>query len=357
MNKIFDYLGNVIIPESELDGLDDLLENRLLIWHDEFVGPSIDTAKWQNVAGAGVANNNMRYAKDINLVASVSNGLKYKAIKDNPNVQNGIAYSTPFIYTSGLFEFQYGRIEAKIKFPNVTPHHTTFWTLGANSARLYTGEYTPWQDIGVKFPSCGEIDIAEFDNGTVGGRMHWASNGFDGTTYASGGDVQSLTSTPTDWHIYSAEWTDTKIDFYVDGVLKGTWNTSNAVVNGWNPFNHPHYIILNCIVALSGTPSWDVAQTEVAWVRVYAPENVTEYIMETAVTIDATKALSIGESKWLEPIFTPLVPSDMTLQWKSHNDSIVTCYCGMLTGVSAGTTYVQCTTKHGHEALCKVTVT
>jgi uncharacterized protein YjdB len=110
------------------------------------------------------------------------------------------------------------------------------------------------------------------------------------------------------------------------------------------------------VFSIGNTPTWDVAQTDVAWVRVYAPTSVTEYIAETGISIDATASISVGERKWLEPSFTPSNPSDMTLKWLSHNEEIVTCYGGMLIGVASGTTYVQCTTKHGYTALCKVTV-
>lgn len=357
-NKIYNYTGDVIIPESELEGLEDLQPNRLLIWHDEFNGNEIDKQKWYWVIGSGTTNQNLVYAKNIDKVASVHGGLTYRCIKDNPNIGNNFEYSSAYLCTKNLFEFMYGRVEAKIKFPSLSNHHTTFWTLGANNYKKETGEFTPWDgNAGVKFPSCGEIDIAEFNDNSVGARMHWASDGFDGTAYASGGNVDSLTNTPNDWHIYAAEWDASKIEFFVDGVSKGSWDTSNANVNGWNPFNHPHYIILNCIISLDGNASWDVAETNVAWVRVYAPKNVTEYITETGISISASESIAIGERKWLgTPIFTPSNPSDMTVNWLSHNEDIVTCYGGMLIGIGAGTTYVQANSKHGHTIFCKVTV-
>lgn len=353
MGTVYDVNGDVIVSSEDIQKLEDLLPNRLLVWHDEFDKP-LDNSKWDSLYGQ--VSSNTAYAKNVNLVANSGSGLKYRAIKDNPS--ENIKYYAPFLWTKNRFEFMYGRIEAKIKFPSVTPHHSTFWTLGSNSDRKETGEFTPWDgSVGVKFPSCGEIDIAEFDNGSVGARMHWSTSGFDSDEAAdTGGNVASLTNTPADWHIYSCEWTESTITFFVDGVQKGSWNTANSVVNGWNPFKHPHYLILNCVVNVSGTPTWDIAQTEVKWVRVYAPVGVSEIIKETGISIDATASISVGERKWLEPTFTPANPSDMTLKWLSHNEEIVTCYGGMLIGVSAGTTFVQCTTKNGLVALCKVTV-
>lgn len=358
MRKIYDYLGNVIIPDSGLEDLDNLLLDRLLIWHDEFKGNQINKQKWSCISGTGTTNSNLVYTKNIDKVTAIHDELTYRCIKDNPDIENNFEYSSAFLHTNDIFEFMYGRIEAKIRFPDLTDHHTTFWMLGANNYRKELGEFLPWDgDTGVKFPSCGEIDIAEFNNNSVGARMHWASDGFDGTTYATGGNVSSLTDTPSDWHIYAAEWTPTKIEFFVDGISKGLWNTSNADVNGWNPFNHPHYIILNCIISLNGSASWDVAETNVAWVRVYAPVGVTSEVVETGISIPNTASITVGERYWLgTPSFTPSNPSDMTINWLSHNENIVTCYGGMLIGKSTGTTYVQAKSKHGYTALCKVTV-
>lgn len=355
---LYDGEGNEIkIKVEDNSTLEDLHTDRLLIWHDEFDDNKINTEKWETVYGRRNTYGTFMYPQDADRNTSVNNGLSYYALKDNP-LSNAV-YSCPFIDTNNKFEFRYGLIEAKIKFPSENPHHTTFWTLGANNERLSISESESYiSDVGVKFPSCGEIDIAEFNNGTVGARTHWDTSGFDeGGTSAQGGNVASLTSTPTDWHIYSCEWTDTTITFYVDGVQKGTWNTSNGAVNGWNPFLHPHFLILNCVPYLSGSPTWDVAETQVKWVRVYAPVGVTEYIEETAISIPSTASIAVGERHWLgTPTFTPTNPSDMTIKWESMNDDIVTCYGGMLIGVSAGTTFVKATSKHGCFALCKVTV-
>lgn len=362
MGKIYNSHGNQLYPALDTDGLSDLLPGRTLIWHDEFMGTKLDSNKWDSLQGKGTYNPNMSYVADIRKVCIISDGLTFRCIKDYPNPSSGFEYSAAFIHTNNLFEFRYGRIEAKMRFPSESPHHTTIWTLGACYERICNGEFEPWtQDIGVLAPSCGEIDIAEYDNGTVGARMHWSSAGFDtgGGYYTTGGNVASLVNDPTEWHIYACEWTESSITFYVDGVQKGTWNISNATVNGWNPFNIPHFLILDNIVCLSGSvPNWEVADTNVAWVRVYAPVGVTAPIEETGISIPASASLAVGERHWLgTPTFTPSNPSDMTVKWLSHNEDIVTCYGGMLIGVSAGTTYVQATSKRGFTALCKVTVT
>lgn len=351
MGNIYNLSGSVVVAGDSV--LEDLLPNRLLVWHDEFLEPVIDETKWSNVYGNYRGYN--WNSKDIMRNISSGDGMSFWTAKDYPKEYTD--FSGAYISTNNKFEFRYGRIEAKIRFPSATPHHTTFWTLGACEEVISVGEDAQYDESkGVHFPSNGEIDIAEYDNGTVGARMHWASDGFDGTTYTSGGNINSLTNTPSDWHIYSCEWTADKIVFYVDGVQKGTWNTSNAKVGDWNPFQIPHFLVLDCISALDGTINWDIAKTDCKWVRVYAPVGVTEYIKETAISIPATASISVGQRYYLDQTFTPANPSDMTLKWESYNPDIATCYGGMVIGVFAGTAIIKVTTRHNCVAFCKVTV-
>lgn len=353
MANVYDVNGNPIITGQK--DLDDLLPDRLLIWHDEFDSPVLDPLKWNNIYGN--YRNFCWNSKDIMRNISSGDGMSYWAAKDYPNSVSN--FSGAYIHTNNLFEFRYGRIEAKMRFPDVLRHHTTFWTLGACGEFVSTSETTTYEDKGVYFPSCGEIDMAEFESGDVGARTHWAQGGFDTqSTARQGGNINSMTGTPTQWHIYSCEWTETAITFYLDGVQKSTFSVADATVNGWNPFLIPHYLIFNCVSSITdrGNITWDEAKTDVAWVRVYAPVGVTNYIEETAISIPSEISISVSERSYLAPTFTPENPSDMTIKWESGNTGICTVYGGMVTGVSAGTTIVTAKTKHGLVAYCKVTV-
>ena len=352
MGNLYNIDGNVIIKGDTV--LEDLLPNRLLIWHDEFSEPIIDSTKWKNVYGDYRGYN--WNSKDVMRNISSGDGMSFWTAKDFP--KQYADFSGAYISTNNLFEFRYGRIEAKLRFPSATPHHTTFWTLGACEEVISIGEDSRYDESkGVKFPSNGEIDIAEYDNGSVGARVHWSSNGFDHDDgYVTGGNIASLTSTPSNWHIYACEWTENAITFYVDGVQKGTWNTSNGKVGDWNPFQIPHFLVLDCISALGGTITWDIAKTDCKWIRVYAPVGVTEFIKETAISIPDTVSISVGQRYYLTPTFTPTNPSDMTIKWESYNEEVATCYGGMIIGISSGTTIIKATTKHNCVAFCKVTV-
>ncbi|MFN5885870.1 MAG: glycoside hydrolase family 16 protein, partial [Bacteroidota bacterium] len=69
------------------------------------------------------------------------------------------SYTSARIKTQGLFEQQYGRIEARIKTPTGSGIWPAFWMLGSNIDS-------------VSWPQCGEIDIMEqkgkFSNITYG---------------------------------------------------------------------------------------------------------------------------------------------------------------------------------------------
>jgi len=354
MAGVYDIDGNKIIDGEELE---DLLPNRLLIWHDEFNTPNIDESKWSPQYGRYWTGMNWGSA-DMMRNAVSGNGASYFTVKDYP--KEDIDFSTLLMHTAGKFEFRYGRLEAKVRFPNKNPHHSTFWTLGTGYQLKSNGEDATTGYGGLTPPSAGEIDIAEFNNGYVGFRTHY-SDAFDSNEFLTGGNVSSLTSTPTDWHIYSIEWTPTKIESYMDGVLKSTFNTESIEYsNGFNPFKTPHYIVFNSIPKLqtdSGSISWGVAKTDVKWVRVYAPIGVTEYVTESGITIPETLSVNVNEKKYLFPTFAPSNPSDATIRWFSSNESIATCYGGVVRGISVGQTIIKGYTNHGCVAFCKVTVT
>lgn len=354
MSAIYDYIGNQIVPVNELDGLDDLRSDRLLIWHDEFKDGLIDKTKWDNLYAYADTRGTFIYPEDINRNIRVGSGLDYFSLKDNP--YSNAVRSCPYLHTHGKFEFRYGLIEAKIKFSTEGIYHSTLWTLGANHIKKCFGEDQAWETVGMNFPSCGEIDIAECDNKTVTCGTHY-SNAIDGTTKVSSSHPTIVSNGSTDYHIYGCEWTDTQIKIYVDRVLEFTWDISNAELTNYNPFKLPHYLIMNCVPTLSTVPSWDEMHTLVDWVRVYAPVGVTEFINETAIALNLSSvSVAVGGKEFLTCSFIPSNPSDQTIIWQSMNENICTCYGGKVVGVASGVTFVKATSKHGYVALCKVTV-
>ncbi|MBC7744798.1 MAG: glycoside hydrolase family 16 protein [Flavobacterium sp.] len=224
-----------------------------LQWSDEFNGTSVNTADWNfEIGGGGWGNNEKQYYKAEN--ATVSGGfLVITAKKERVKANN---YTSARLNTKAKREFTYGKIEARMKLPMVQGLWPAFWMLGSNIST-------------VGWPACGEIDIMEHINTSqdVLGTAHW--NGPNGYVYNS----VSKATTPSDFHIYSIEWSATAINWFIDGVLFHSLDITNNV-NSTEEFQKPFYILLNLAVGgnLPGQTIDDTklpASVSVDYVRVY----------------------------------------------------------------------------------------
>lgn len=350
-----DFLSHAYDIEQNdlLSGLDDIVPGRLLVWHDEFDGSVVDSQKWGHLYGYYPAYRYYMYQNDLSHNAFCQDGsLHYNNIKDSDMPLTD--WTGAFIWTNNLFEFRYGLIEAKMKFPDNPVYHSTLWTMGAGYERICSPNEVTDASKGFLWASCGEIDIAEADNGTVSTTKHWADN-LETNHHVSGGHAE-LTSDAAGWHIYGCEWTEDYIKVYCDRILKGTFAISDADVGAFNAFRRPHFLMFNQLPQLNGTQTQNSLETQVDWVRVYAPVGVTEYIEETAVSIPASVSLAVGDTHLLTPEFTPSNPSDMTVNWVSSNESVAICYGGKITAIAQGTATITATSKHGKTASCAVTI-
>jgi beta-glucanase (GH16 family) len=94
-----------------------------------------------------------------------------------------------------------------------------------------------------------------------------SSHGDD--TIVKGIEVTDVTS---NFHIYSIEWTESKIDFYVDNKKYFSYGPEDKTPENW-PFKNDQYIILN--VAVGGSLGGEVGEDfdqgimEVDYVRLY----------------------------------------------------------------------------------------
>lgn len=221
-----------------------------LLWSDEFNGTAVDLTKWTFDPGAG-QNNEQQYYQAAN--ASVTNGnLVISAKKESAG---GRIYTSSRLNTSGKFNIQFGRIEARIKIPVGQGMWPAFWALGQNFST-------------VGWPKCGEIDIMEHVNtdNIFYGTIHWDNNG-----HAQYGN--QTTSTTADYHIFAVEWDATSIRWYVDNILYNTADIKNNV-NGTEEFHKPFFLILNLAVG-GDWPGTTIDETKlpanllVDYVRVY----------------------------------------------------------------------------------------
>jgi len=227
-----------------------------LLWSDEFSGNSLNTANWSYEFGnGGWGNNEWQYYTNAPENIEVSNGmLKITARHEGTGATE---YTSARIITKGLFDFQYGKVEARMKLPLGQGLWPAFWALGANINE-------------VSWPECGEIDIMEHVSNEyrTHGAVHWENNGH---TYVGNG----YNTDPTQYHVYGIIWEENLIRWFVDGVQFYQF-TIQASNNSDEEFRNPMFLLLNMAVG-GNWPGYPDVTTPfpssmlVDYVRVYQP--------------------------------------------------------------------------------------
>ncbi|KAL4509951.1 hypothetical protein ABPG72_010144 [Tetrahymena utriculariae] len=219
-----------------------------LIFEDDFNGNTIDQSKW-------TAKDNWPHT-DVELQLYI----KEDAYQENGNLVIRTQYNPTFYspsnktynYTSGWidtsfkFNFTHGKLESRLLLPktgkrdNIWP---AFWTKGNT-------ESADW-------PHYGEIDVMEMDSWNddwtpyIWGTYHWGPRRNDfcqgcGTIYPD------KNFNLTEWHTYSVEWDEKKIDWFVDGVKYRTTYENQMFCKGCKGIvklpTHPQFIIFNTAV-------------------------------------------------------------------------------------------------------------
>ncbi len=229
-----------------------------LVWSDEFDGTTINPRNWVfDRGGTGWGNVEMEYYTDRPENARVENGML--VIEARQEQYEGLNYTSARINSRGLQEFQYGRIEARMKLPSGQGIWSAFWMLGGN---------TSW-------PLGGEIDIMEY----IGKTPDTIYQTVHGPGYSGAKGIGSHFALTTDllkkdFHVFAIEWVPNEIHWFVDDqeVFKVTPDQIPAGTQ-W-VYDHPLFIILNLAVGGSwpGFPDETTVfpqQLQVDYVRVY----------------------------------------------------------------------------------------
>jgi beta-glucanase (GH16 family) len=235
-----------------------------IVWSDEFNGPANtppDPGKWTYDLGNGVngwGNDELQDYTDSteNVFLDGEGHLVIRALK------NGSRYTSGRIKTKGKFEFQYGRVDARIKIPAGQGIWPAFWMLGANFPE------TDW-------PDCGEIDVMENigkEPSVVHGTIH--GPGYPPAGVSARYELAGGAPFSRDFHVFSADWTPGAIRFYVDGRAYATFTQADLPAGGKWVFDHPFFMLLNVAVGgkWPGPPdeSTMFPQTMlVDWIRVW----------------------------------------------------------------------------------------
>ncbi len=236
-----------------------------LVFNDEFNRPNgsmPDTSKWTECPREIYLWN--RWCKTTKENVFVRNGRLICRAIPNPDMKaDTAAMFTGAIQTKGKYQFQYGKIEVRLRTNMKPGNFPAAWLMPLSAG-------TPYR--------YGEFDIFEtFGND---GLAHQTVHSHRSFALAKEAGKRSFTKKMdlTKWHVYGMEWNKDNISFFVDGVLTGFYQKSNnqtLLKEGQWSFDRPFYIILNQSV---GNDNWNtpdhqtIYETQFDWIRVYQKE-------------------------------------------------------------------------------------
>lgn len=224
-----------------------------LIWSDEFnTNGAPNSSNWNyDIGSHGWGNNELQNYRNNIENAVVEDGVLKIIAK-----ASGAGYTSARLKSQGLQSFTYGKIEVRAKLPASKGTWPAIWMLGSNFSS-------------VGWPHCGEMDIMEqtgWDKNKVLGHFHWQDSA--NNVYANYGKETTASTSTTEFHLYSLEWTSKAIRVLYDDFTYVTFTNNNSL-----PFNADFFIILN--IAMGGNlggevdPNFTQDTMEIDYVRVY----------------------------------------------------------------------------------------
>ena len=237
-----------------------------------FDNSEIDLNKWNFEIGTGDwgwGNNEAQYYTNDPENAYIDDGnLIIQAVHEN---YGGMNYTSARLTTKNKGDWRYGKLEIRAKLPTGIGTWPAIWMLP-----------TDWVYGG--WPESGEIDIMEhvgYNPNWIHGTIHTdAYNHMDGTQL--GGQIH-INDASSNFHIYSIEWSDESIKWYVDDIqFYNFYNDQQDNFTTW-PFNQDFHLILN--LAIGGTwggqqgidDSAFPAQFKIDYVKVYETSQLSSY--------------------------------------------------------------------------------
>jgi beta-glucanase (GH16 family) len=204
------------------------------------------------IEGQKVSKPNPQYSKDS---------------KDWKQSRQTIEYTSSCLKTDGLHSWKYGRFEIRAKAPAGPGLWPAIWTLGVE------GEW----------PSNGEVDIMECYKGQILANACWGTKERWKAKWDSSKKPIKSFEDP-EWidkfHVWRMDWDEKSINLYVDDILLNTIDLTKTI-NGSdlgpkNPFQQPHYFLLNLAIGgdAAGSPEGTKfpVRYEIDYVRVYQKE-------------------------------------------------------------------------------------
>lgn len=239
-------------------------KNKELVWSEEFnYSGTPDPKKWSFEKGY-IRNDELQYYTDRPENVRVEDGyLVIEARLDSLEVDGEVhPVTSSSIITKNKAEWQYGRIEVRAKIPSSLGTWPAIWMLGKNIDQ-------------VGWPAAGEIDILEhvgYEPEKIHVNVH--TKAYNHSIGTGKGTTIDFPRPYDDFHVYAVDWSQEKIDFFVDDKKVFTFENENKSKDEW-PFDQPFFLILNLAIggAWGGQQGVDLSSLPqkyyIDYVRVY----------------------------------------------------------------------------------------
>lgn len=246
-----------------------------LVWHDEFDAPSLDTATWRVVDAFLAVNKELQYYTPEAL--SIRDGSL--VITSEHRETHGHAYTSGRLSTRGTFYQAFGRFEARMKLPRGRGVWPAFWMLPED------GRWPPEIDIMENLGHDTSTVYTTFHFGVLPDHQHRGTPVKPGPDFADG------------FHVYRADWTPDRIEWFIDGVSVFTHDKDVP--------QDPFYVLLNTAVGGDWPGNPDAAttfpqETLVDYVRAYRKTDA-DYAYLSIRQNDGGRVLS-DSNRWAFPL-------------------------------------------------------
>lgn len=260
-----------------------------LVWEENFDGTSLDASIWNIEQEEGVWNTGsnqelQHYTSDNVTVGSDEDGNNCLIITAKDEDYDGYSFTSGRINTSGKFAFRYGKIEARIKLPDLADGlWPAFWLLGNTT------------DV---WPACGEVDIMEAghadgieagtQNTLFGGALHWE---YEDDYAGYGTTAESSTALNSDYHTFTMEWSDTNISMYLDDSSTAYYSMDVDGDDAEEFRDYSMYIVVNLAVGGMYPGIYDDASISAPMPAELLVDYIKVYQKEGEGELDETSAL------------------------------------------------------------------
>lgn len=239
-------------------------KNKELVWSEEFnYSGTPDPTKWGFEKGY-IRNDELQFYTDRPENVRVEDGnLVIEARLDSLQVNGEVhPVTSSSILTKNKAEWQYARIEVRANIPSSLGTWPAIWMLGKNIDQ-------------VSWPAAGEIDILEhvgYDPDKIHVNVH--TKAYNHSIGTGKGKTIDFPRPYDSFHVYAIDWSQEKIDFFVDDKKVFTFENEKKSKDEW-PFDQPFFLILNLAIggAWGGQQGVDLSALPqkyyIDYVRVY----------------------------------------------------------------------------------------